>query len=560
MVKKAFSFLHREIASVNHAAYFLAALSLVSQFLALIRDRLFAAQFGADKTLDLYYAAFRIPDFIFVIVSSLVSVSVLIPLLLAHAERSKEEAKRFISTVFTAFFLGMVVIAGIAFLLVPYIIPRIFPSFAADHALLIKLTRLLLLSPMLLGLSNLFASVTQAHQRFIVYGLCPVLYNIGIIFGVLVLYPAWGPMGLGLGVVLGALLHALVQVPYLIGEGLLPTFIRLKDRVSLLRIAALSLPRTISLSLSEITELVLVVLAGTLAVGSISVFTLSWNLQSVPLSMIGVSYSIALFPVLSKLHNAGDKESFKARALSAIKHIFFLGALTVAVFVVVRAQIVRTAFGAGNFNWDDTRLTAAALAIFIASLVPQCLVLVFARAFYAIGDTKTPLFVNFFSAAVTVAASFGFMRAFNALPVLHTGIERVLRVADIRGTEVLMLPLAFSIGAALNAILLALFFGRRVEGFIAALVKPFFSHLGAFVITVVSSYGLLALFAPVFDVDTTIGVFLQGFLAGAGGLLSGIAFLLAIKNDEVREFLDVFVNRIFRQKKKAEIVGPDLSV
>src|SRR3989338_5817893 len=183
MVKKVFHIMNREISGLHEAAYLLGAFALGSQVLALIRDRIFAYTFGANRLLDLYYASFRIPDLIFVSIASMVSVSVLVPFFVNKLKEGEEKGKRFIDDVFSVFFIGIVVVSLIAFVFIPFLIPYVMPGFDSEplKTHLITLTRIMLLSPIFLGLSNFLSSITQIYNRFFIYALSPLLYNLGII-------------------------------------------------------------------------------------------------------------------------------------------------------------------------------------------------------------------------------------------------------------------------------------------------------------------------------------------------------------------------------------------
>src|SRR3989344_3022937 len=216
MVKKVFHILNREISGLHEAAYLLGAFAIGSQVLALFRDRLFAYTFGANRLLDLYYAAFRIPDFIFVSIASMVSVSVLVPFFIDKLKEGDGSGKHFIDNSFSVFFVSIILVSLVAFIFIPFLIPYVFPGFDSEplKTHLVTLSRIMLLSPIFLGLSNFLASITQIYNRFFIYALSPLLYNLGIIIGILVFYPLWGVSGLAWGVALGAALHFLVQVPF----------------------------------------------------------------------------------------------------------------------------------------------------------------------------------------------------------------------------------------------------------------------------------------------------------------------------------------------------------
>jgi putative peptidoglycan lipid II flippase len=223
MVKKIFNIFNKEITGLHEAAYLLAFFAFLSQLLALVRDRIFAGTFGAGHTLDIYYSSFRIPDFIFVTIGSLVSLSVMVPFIIDKLKNSKDDARDFIRSIFLFFSILIISVSIIAFFLIPYIAPAIFKGLGSYDEL-IKMSRILLLSPILLGLSNMFASITQVGKRFLVYALCPLFYNLGIILGVLILYPIFGIYGLALGVVLGAFMHLAIQIPFIIESGLFTIF------------------------------------------------------------------------------------------------------------------------------------------------------------------------------------------------------------------------------------------------------------------------------------------------------------------------------------------------
>jgi putative peptidoglycan lipid II flippase len=260
MVKRFLSLFNKEIIGLHQAAYLLGFFAVCSQVLALIRDRILASQFGASNTLDLYYSAFRIPDIIFVTVASMVSVSVLIPFLIERFEKGENEAKEFIDTVFSFFFCFIFVVGVIAYITAPYFMKALFPVFYNSDSFpeLIKLTRVLLLSPVFLGFSNLLASITQINRRFFIYAISPVVYNLGIIFGIVFLYPVMGLSGLGVGVVIGAFLHFAIQVPFIISQRMFPVF-RFPIKFSFIKsIIFTSLPRTITVSSNELAELFLI--------------------------------------------------------------------------------------------------------------------------------------------------------------------------------------------------------------------------------------------------------------------------------------------------------------
>ncbi|HAO65052.1 TPA: murein biosynthesis integral membrane protein MurJ [Candidatus Taylorbacteria bacterium] len=555
MVNKFLRILHTEIRGLHQAAYLLAGFALLSQILALVRDRLLAASFGASGTLDVYYAAFRIPDFIFITVGSMVSISVLIPFLMDKMNDGQEEGKKFISNIFSFFFLLIVVSGVIAFFFVPYLSGLLFPGFSGDKlAQVIGLTRVLLLSPIFLGLSNILGTLTQAYRRFFLYALSPILYNLGIILGVLFLYPIFGLVGLAYGVILGALLHFVIQIPFIVESGLFPRMQFNFDFKEIRKVLLISVPRTFTLGSDSISIIFLLSFASLMTAGSIAVFNFSYNLQSVPLSIIGVSYSLAAFPLLVKLFSSGEKEKFAEQSIASAKHIIFWSVPVVVLFVVLRAQIVRTILGSGQFSWSDTRLTAAALAIFAISLVFQNLTLLFVRAYYAAGKTKKPFIAKFINAVTTVLFGYLFMLAYQHFPTFAYFLENLFKVQGVPGSILLTLPLGWSIGEVINSIALWFVFEKDFKGFSRPVLKTFIQVLASSLAMGYVAYVCLNIFDDLFNLNTTVGVFLQGFLSGIIGIGFAILILIIFRNQELGDVWQTLKGRIW--KKPTIIPGP----
>lgn len=555
MVRNILRFIGKEVSGLHEAAYLLAASAILSQALALLRDRLLAYSFGAGHELDLYYAAFRIPDLIFVSVGSVVSITVLVPFLIEKMHQGHEEGRTFIDSTFSLFFMVIVAVSVIAFIAVPVLVPYVFPGLtdATSSHTLVTLIRILLLSPILLGISNFFASITQMYNRFFIYALSPLLYNAGIILGVLVLYPHWGLAGLGWGVVLGACLHLGIQVPFVRGKELIPQLTAAIDFNSIRRVVTLSLPRTLSLSSNQIATFFLVSFASLMSKGSISIFNFSYNLQSVPLSIIGVSYASAAFPTLSRLYSKGDKPKYLEQVITSTRHIIFLSMPLAVLFIVLRAQIVRTVLGAGQFDWADTKLTAAALALFSVSVAAQGLLSLFVRAYYSKGDTRKPLIINVISSTLIVIFGYLFMRLFTTIPVIRYFMESLLKVENLQGSSVLMLPLAYSVGVFFNTILHWVAFQKEFKEFSRSVSTTLFQSFGASILTGYVSYLFLNVFSHIFNLNTLMGIFLQGFCAGIVGLCVGVLVLSLLKSEELRDIWRTLHAKIW----KAKVVLPE---
>jgi putative peptidoglycan lipid II flippase len=547
-VRAFLSAMNIEVRGMHQAAYLLALFALLSQLLALVRDRLLASSFGATSSLDVYYAAFRVPDLLFATVASLLSLYALMPVL-ARLEQEGKGSVGFLSKILLLFFVAMSVIAAGLFVLAPQLATLVAPGL--NHDALVLLMRVLLLQPILLGASNILASLTQLRHRFVLYAISPLLYNIGIIFGIVALYPRLGLEGLAWGVVVGALMHLLVQVPYFYSERGGRTTVK-EAAASLGEVIALSLPRTLALSMGQVSLLVLTAMASFLSAGSIAIFTFAFNLQAVPLAIIGVSYSVAAFPTLSRLHAAGERSEFLRHVEAALRHMLFWAIPATVLVIVLRAQLVRTILGVGAFDWEATRLTAAALALFVVSLCAQSVSLLLARGYYAAGRTARPLHFAFLGVLVSVLSASLLSTLFHASPIWRAFLETMLRVTDIPGTTVLMLALGYCLGALLQATVGLYFFSRDFNFSLSGLWRLAFDSFGSAVIGGAVAYAVLAAAGNYLDINTTVGIVSQGLLGGIAGLATTVGVLALLGNRELIESYGALRRRLIKEPPALE--------
>lgn len=541
MVGKILNFLYRESGSLNQAALILGFFAFLSQALALLRDRLLAHVFGAGGELDIYYAAFRVPDFLFITVASVVSLSVLIPFILekdaedtAEGSQGRQKLHTFIDSIFSFFLLLMLGTALIAFVAMPFLSNWLFDGLSAESiAQVTYLSRLLLVSPVALGLSNLLGSLTQAYNRFTIYALAPILYNTGIILGIMLLGERLGVAGVVWGVVAGALMHALIQLPFIMRARLMPKLSLRPDFSIVKKVAAISLPRTLTLSMSSIAFIALISFAADMAEGSISVLSFSFNLQSVPLSLIGVSYSLAAFPILSRKFQEKNLPAFLEQMQNTSRLIIFWTLPLTALFVVLRAQIVRVLLGTGLFDWPATRLTAATLALFVLSALFQSLTLLFMRGFYSAGLTRRPFYINLVSTAFLLSSAYFLVEWFERVDTFRYFVTSLFKVDDVSGGSVLMLALGFTLGTSVNALLLWTDFERSFKGYTRGVLRSLFEGVGVAVVIGVVAYAGLNLLDNLFNISTLAGLFLQGAVSALVAIACGVLLLVVLKSREL---------------------------
>jgi putative peptidoglycan lipid II flippase len=545
--------MYSEVRGLHQAAYVLALFTFGSQMLALIRDRLLAHTFGAGNELDLYYAAFRIPDLLYVLFVSVLSVYVLLPFVTqARAGKGAAAGGAVLGQMFTVFLFCYSGIALLLFMTAPFLVTFFFPGLSADAETLTALIRILLLQPLLLGVSSLFGVVTQLSHRFILYAISPLIYNVGIIFGITVLYPYFGMEGLALGVVLGAFGHVLVQLPLVATSEMAFGLVRNIDWRLLRSVFAVAIPRALTLSVHQIVLLVFVGMATMMAAGSVSVFQFAFNLQSVPLAIIGMSYSVAAFPVLADLFAKQDHKTFNTHVVTALRHILFWSLPIIALVIVLRAQIVRVVLGSGEFDWSDTRLTAAVLALFIIALTAQSMLLLLVRTFYAGGKTRTPLLVALLGAAVSIGGAFVGLRLLALYPESKLFLETLFRLDGVAGTEVLVLTLAFVLGVLVE---MGVLFAMSVREFDLQ-VEHFWGQLSEAVMAALVA-ALVAYLTLIFLVDginqeSFVGIMLQGVIAGLVGALGALLTYYILGSRELAEIYRSYHSKIF----KTDVIAP----
>ncbi len=534
MVERFLHTLSAPVRGLQEAAYVLALLTLASQALALLRDRTFAHFFGASETLDLYYSAFRIPDLVFALIASLVSAYVLIPRITG---RESGEVRALLSQSVSFLLVAGAVLSLVLWVCMPALLAVLYPAFtdSPQFAELVLLARLLLLQPIILGISGIITSVTQVHRRFTLYALSPVLYNLGIIAGAFLLYPRMGLLGVGVGVIAGACLHAAIHVPMLLEARAFPR-LTLPSWSVMRLIVRDSLPRSLALSMGSLTLLALTAYASRIAEGSVSVFTFALNLEAVPLALVGASYAVAAFPALSEHSQNADRDSFARVLLASARSIVLWSFVFLGLVVVLRAHIVRVVLGTGAFDWDATRLTAALLAILVAGLVAQGLVLLFSRALYAVGRSWLPFFYQLVGSIATVALAHVSL-AYLPDEALTT-LAAYLRVEQVGGVEVLLLAFALVFGQWLLATLSIVALWRTTPHLAHLLMRPLFDGLLAALAGGVATYAALYLEGGVAPLTTFAVVFTEALVAGMVGLAAAAGTLALLKNEEFSAFVN----------------------
>lgn len=524
--------------TITSAAIVLALASLVSRLLGLVRDRMLAGNFGAGDTLDIYYAAFRVPDLVYNLLIMGALSAGFIPVFVSlwkDSSTGNKEAWKFVNSLLNILLIALLVVGVLLFIFAPYLMRLITPGFAGEKLnFTIALTRIMFLSPLLLGLSSIWGGVLQSLKRFLVFSLTPIFYNLGIIFGIIFLVPRWGIYGLAWGVVLGAAAHMAIQLPTLFSLGFRyqPALDWRNEGVR--RLARLMVPRTLTLAVSQLNFMAITVLASFLAAGSLAVFNLAYNIWTFPLGILAASLAIAAFPVLAQNAASGDKINFAKTFSQTFRQILFLMVPASALLVVLRAQIVRVILGVGQFDWSDTILTINSLQYLTVGLFAEGLILLLVRGFFAFEDTKTPFWLGLASSILRIGCAWFF--------------AQVMGVAG--------LALGYALGSLINLISLWFFleqkagslnFGEIFKSAVKIFSAAFLAGLGA--------YWVLRGMDHFVDTRAALGLFVQGLAGGLAGLIIYFFVGLLLRLPELESFI-----RSFKDRLPFKTVAPDKEI
>lgn len=532
--------LNSKAKTVTFGGILLALSSLVSSVLGIARDRLLAGIFGAGPELDSYFAAFRIPDLLYGILIIGGFTAVFLPMFSEYAERSKEEAWRFTNNLLHTFLLFFSMLALILLIGASLLVRLVAPGFTApQHDATVALTRLMLLSPLLLGVSAIVSGVLQYAGKFFLYALAPILYNLGIIAGILFFVPAFGVLGLGIGVLFGAALHVLVQLPGLFASGFRWQAIVQPGDPAMKKVLRLALPRIISTSAYQLATTVLTALASTFSAGSIAIFQFANNIQYFPVGIFGVSFALASFPNLSRAFVHHDHGAFLQTFSETFRQTVFF-TLPIAVWIfLMRAEIVRLLLGTGKFGAEDVRLTSASLAIFSFVIVFHSLIPLLARAFFALQDTKTPTVVHVGTLVFNIAAALFFSFLFNSFEDVRAFFSSLLSLQGIQDIRVLALPLSLASTGFLQFFFLFVLLRKEIHhhwrthvlhSFLKLLIA---SAVSGAVLFFTLAYGEFFTKGQVL-LHSARALFLQIAFAGGAGLASYLLACLALRSSELR--------------------------
>jgi len=420
-----------------------AAAFVLSRVLGLAREIILSRLFGTSPEASAYAAAFRIPDLLFLVIMAGSFGSAFIPVFAGFiGDGKEEEAWDLASAVLTLSAIALTVAGGMAYLFTDPLVANVVAPGAPPEvqALTADTMRILLLSPLFLGLGIAAKGILEGQDRFDLPAFAPVVYNLGTIVGALLLGPSLGVRGVAIGVVAGALGHLLVQVPGLIRSGL-----RFRPSLDLRtpglsEVGRLLAPRVVGQAAFQVNFIVVTALAWRSGDEAVAALNYAWQLLMLPHGVLALSISTVVFPTMARLFVAGDLDGLRAALGSALKPLVFLSLPAAVALFFFRDAIVQTLFQGGAFDAESTRLVALPLAWFAAGLLGYAVVEVLTRIFYAMRDTVTPVVAGI------------------AIVLLNVAIGALL--VDRLGYGVLAFGLSFS--TAVEAVILLIVLRNRL--------------------------------------------------------------------------------------------------
>jgi putative peptidoglycan lipid II flippase len=387
-----------------------------ANLVGLLRQIIFNRALGASAETDAYAAAFRVPDLLFNVLAGGALASAFIPLFTSFlvAESGRDRAWRLASAVLNNLLIALGLVGAMAALAAPWIVRTLLaPAFLpAQQQLTVHLMRLMLLSTLIFGVSGLLMGIHNAHHHFLSPALAPILYNLGIMGGALAAPWLGGIFGPAWGVVAGAVLHLLVQLPALIRHHPQYTLALDWGDAALRQVGALMLPRMFGLAVWQINFWVNVAIASALPAGSLSALTYAFQIFTFPQAAIAQAIAIAIFPTFSAQAARGESAVLRHTLTTALSLTLFLALPATIGLMLLGQPLIALLFEGGKFTSASTALVAWALTWYAVGLVGHSVVEVVTRAFFALKDTRTPVLIGVGAMMLNVIFSLTFTGLF----------------------------------------------------------------------------------------------------------------------------------------------------
>ena len=508
--------------TVAGAASIVALGFLGSRLLGLVRSVAIADAFGTDPELAAYWVAFRLPDLVFQLLAGATLSAAFIPTFSRVQLRGGEaQAWRLASSVLNLISIATALLAGVAFLFAPLIVPLLAPGLGEEsgrqpelRALAVELTRLMLLSPILFGMSGMVTGILNARQHFWAPALAPMIYNASIIFGALFLSGPLGVHGLAWGVVIGSGGHLLVQLPALgrVGMRWRPSLDAGSEGVR--EVMRLMGPRMLGLAATQLNFVVVIFFASFVSDQAISAVSYAFLMAMLPVGVVGMAISTAAFPALAQQAAGQQIQTLRTSLAASLRMILFLAIPASVGLIVLATPATRLLLQRGAFSAASTDLVAAALIFYAVGVAGHAAVEILSRGFYALADTATPVRIAVLAMLLNVA-----LCATLVWPFGIRGLAAASSVAALTECVLLWLALQARLGGLdrlqMQRSLVRTVIASAVMGEVALLLVLLLRAAGA-------------------DDATFGGALLISAAAGLGGLAAFIAAASVLRSEEYR--------------------------
>lgn len=535
--------LEKQQASILSAATIITIASLLSGLVGILRNRLLVGYFYGNPYFDAYWVSFRLPELVFQLLVIGALSAAFIPVFTKYEKQSKESAFVMASSVLNMILLAFLIFSGFIFIFaVPLTRLMTGTGFTAEQVMVsAQLTRIMIFAQFFFAISNFLSGTIQSYKRFVIPALSPIAYNFGIILGTVLFSRSMGIYGPAVGVVIGAFLHFILQIPLAIKLGF-QYFPKIDLKHPGVReMYHLMAPRTITISINQFQLFALTFFSAHLPANSVVIMTLAQSLMTFPIRIFGAPIGQAALPFLSKESNSGHVESFKQLVFQSLHQISFFAMPASIILLILRVPIVRLTLGDRNFPWTATLLTGRVVAILTISIAAQAMIHILIRAFYALHNTKHPLAVSLFSTAIFLGLS--------SYTTFFTN-------AGVMG-----LAIAISVSTICEMLMLMLFLDREIKLFSEkAFWFPQLKMLLASFLMAVFLWLPFRIFDElIFDTTRTIDLIGLTISVGTIGMLTYtlFAFLLDIRElSMITKIFDTFGNWKAILAKSTEVMEP----
>jgi putative peptidoglycan lipid II flippase len=449
------------VSSAKKATAIITITSFLSYVIGFLRDKILAYYFGAGLQTDIYNASFVIPDAVFNMFIASALTAAFLPVFTEYLKKDKEEAFRLANTMLTISVLFTSIITIILFIFMDKITPLIFSADDIDVSTMkniTTMTRMLLPLPLIFAISNTLGNILMSYKHFFSYAISPILYNFGIITGIILLHKSFGIYSAAQGAIIGAIFHCVIRIIDVFHTDYRPKRELAIQLAGFKQIIKLMIPRSISLIASSINTIVYASIGTKLLVGSLAAFNFARNVQSFAVSLFGIAFATAIFPFLTSSISQNDTKSFTLDIQKTIQRILFFTIPSMIGIMLLSKEIIFLILGGGQFDESSIALTSGILFFFALSIPFESLMHILTRAFFAVKNTMTPMIINLIAISINIFIT--------------------VKIATKYGVN--WFSLGFAIGFIIQVILLTFFIRKHlsnfeIKKFIVFFIKLFFA-------------------------------------------------------------------------------------